>query len=176
VRFLIDHAASRLIEPTPGPLLFGTFRPLSGASKFDFAPASPAFRKYRGDAIVALFGDRAPYATSGRPLAGPVGYKVVRVNVDSRKVEDFVHNNKDVPASRIDAGHHGGWFGGGESEKVADALERPIDVKFGPDGAMYILDFGRVQIKNGKPEVKEGTGRIFRLTAPETPGTQPSTP
>jgi len=30
---------------------------------------------------------------------------------------------------------------------------------------MYILDFGQVQIKNGKTEVKDGTGKIFRLTA-----------
>jgi glucose/arabinose dehydrogenase len=163
VRFLIDHVASRLIDPAPGPLLFGTFRPLAGASKFDFAPASPAFRKYRGDAIVALFGDRAPYATTGRPMAGPTGYKVVRVNIDSRKVEDFVRNTKDIPASRI------------VKDKHIDALERPIDVKFGPDGAMYVLDFGRVVIKSGRPDVKEGTGRIFRLAAAEIATTEPAT-
>jgi len=76
VRFIIDHFSSHLIPPSPGPLLFGTFRPLSGASKFDFAPATAAFRKYRGDAMVALFGDRAPFATSGRPMTGPSGYRV----------------------------------------------------------------------------------------------------
>jgi glucose/arabinose dehydrogenase len=162
VRFLIDHAASRLIPPSAGPLFFGSFRPLAGATKFDFAPASPAFRKYRGDAIVALFGDRAPFATSGRPIIGPTGYKVARVNLDSRKVEDFIRNTKDLPASKLR----------NESGKaVADALERPIDVKFGPDGAMYVLDFGQVVIKNGKPEVKDGTGKIFRLTGSEAPAT-----
>ena len=162
---IIDHAASRLIPPSAGPLFFGSFRPLAGASKFDFAPASPAFRKYRGDAIVALFGDRAPFATSGRPIIGPTGYKVARVNLDSRKVEDFIRNTKDLPASRLK----------GESGKgVIDALERPIDVKFGPDGAMYVLDFGQVQIKNGKTEVKDGTGKIFRLRAiAEEPTTKP---
>jgi glucose/arabinose dehydrogenase len=164
VRFLIDHAASRLIPPSAGPLFFGSFRPLAGASKFDFVLKSTAFRKYRGDAIVALFGDRAPFATSGRPIIGPTGYKVARVNLDSRKVEDFIRNTKDLPASRLK----------GESNKVIDnALERPIDVKFGPDGAMYVLDFGQVQIKNGKTEVKDGTGKIFRLTATEEPATKP---
>jgi glucose/arabinose dehydrogenase len=154
VRFIIDHAASHLTPPAPGPLLFGTFRPLSGASKFDFAP--PAFRKYRGDAIVALFGDRAPFATSGRPMLAPTGYRVVRVNIDSRKVEDFIHNTRNLPASRI-----------GTTDKPVPALERPIDVKFGPDGAMYILDFGQVETKNGKPSVKTGTGRVFRLVGVE---------
>jgi glucose/arabinose dehydrogenase len=165
VRFLIDHAASRLIPPSPGPLLFGTFRPLSGASKFDFAPSSPAFRKFRGDAVVALAGDRAPFATSNRPLVAPTGYKVVLVNIDSRKVEDFVRNTKDLPASRL-----------GNAEQGTDALERPVDVKFGPDGAMYILDFGRFQMKNGRPDVKTGTGRIYRLSGVETPSTAPAPP
>jgi glucose/arabinose dehydrogenase len=163
VRFLIDHAATRLIPPAPGPLLFGTFRPLSGASKFDFAPASPAFRKYRGDAIVALFGDRAPFATSGRPTVGPTGYKVVMVNIDSRKVEDFIHNTRDLPASKIPQ----------DSDKPVNALERPIDVKFGPDGAMYLLDFGEAEIKNGRTDVKVGTGKIFRLSATEAATTKP---
>ncbi len=161
IRFLIDHAASRLIPPTPGAFVFGTFKPLSGASKFDFAPSSGAFRKYRGDAIVALFGDRAPFATSGFPIKGPTGYKVVVVNIDSRKVEDLVRNTSDGPASK-------------HSKDATDALERPVDVKFGPDGAMYILDFGQMEMKNGSPSIKKGTGKIFRLTgiepAPAKPG------
>ncbi|HYE17896.1 MAG TPA: hypothetical protein VEA69_05605 [Tepidisphaeraceae bacterium] len=165
VRFLIDHAASRLIPPTPGAFVFGTFRPLSGASKFDFAPSSGPFRKFRGDAMVALSGDRAPFATSGYPMKGPTGYKVVLVNIDGRNVEDFVRNTQEGPASR--------------RGRDAAGLERPVDVKFGPDGAMYILDFGQLQMKNGRADVKGGTGRIFRLSgteaeaasaAPETPG------
>jgi len=55
-------------------------------------------------------------------------------------------------------------------------LERPIDVKFGPDGSLYILDFGQMEMKNGKPEVKRGTGKIFKLVAsePEAPTTSPA--
>lgn len=159
VRFLIDHTSSRLIAPTPSALVFGVFRPLSGASKFDFPPASGPFRKYRdrGDAMVALFGDRAPFATSGRPLLGPTGFKVALVNVDARKVEDFVRNTQDGPASRQG------------KTAPSDALERPVDVKFGPDGAMYILDFGIMEMKNGQPAIKEGTGRIYRLNGVEAP-------
>ena len=56
---------------------------------------------------------------------------------------------------------------GGNSETPADALERPIDVKFDAAGAMYILDFGQMQMKNGKPDVKDGTGKILRLTGIE---------
>jgi len=165
VGFIIDHAASHLIPPSPGPLLFGTFRPLSGASKFDFVRKGAVFRKYTGDAVVALSGDRAPFATSGRALSGPSGYRVVLVNLDSRKVDDFIRNTRELPASKLGKG----------SDKPVDALERPIDVKFGPDGALYILDFGMVEIKNGKPAVKTGTGKIFRLVGSEPVTTAPAT-
>jgi glucose/arabinose dehydrogenase len=161
VRFLIDHAASKLTPPSPGPILFGTFRPLSGASKFDFVLSSGPFKKYRGSAVVALFGDRAPYATSGRAMTGPTGYKVVLVNVDTRRVEDFIRNTEDGPASRT-------------KKPSLEALERPIDVKFGPDGALYLLDFGQMDMKGGHPSVKPGTGKIYRLTKVDEPTTTPA--
>lgn len=162
VRSLIDHAASRLTPPARDAFLFGTFKPLSGASKFDFAPASGPFRKYQGNAIVALCGDRAPFATSNFPLKGPTGYRLAMVNMDHRRVEDFIRNTKEQPSSRLGA------------QRDPNALERPIDVKFGPDGAMYILDFGQLVVKNGQPDIKPSTGRIFRLTAPEpAPATAP---
>src|SRR6185436_742026 len=101
----------------------------------------------------ALAGDRAPFATTGYPLRATTGYRVVRVNIDTRKVEDFVKNTRDLPASRL----------GGAAVK-AGALERPIDVKFGPDGAMYILDFGQMETKNGRPRIEKETGKILRLT------------
>jgi glucose/arabinose dehydrogenase len=157
VRFVIDQTGSQLGPPTQGTMLFGVFRPLSGASKFDLAPGSGAFRKFGGRAFVALAGDRAPFATSGYPMRASTGYRVVMLSIDERKVEDFIKNVKEVPASRI-----------GRDAVAGYALERPIDVKFGPDGAMYILDFGQMRTKDGKPDVRPGTGKILRLTAIET--------
>ena len=55
-----------------------------------------------------------------------------------------------------------------------DALERPIDVKFGPDDRLYILDFGTLQVKTGKEHVQSGTGKILVLEPeplPEAPTT-----
>jgi glucose/arabinose dehydrogenase len=50
-----------------------------------------------------------------------------------------------------------------------DALERPVDLKLGPDGALYVLDMGRMEIKNGKEHVFAGTGQIFRLAPSQAP-------
>ena len=132
------------------------FPSLSGAAKFDFVPESSAFKEFHGNAIVALAGDRAPFANSAKKLNGVVGYKVVRVDVDTKVQRDFIHNTKGVPASRS-----------GDD----DALERPIDVKFGPDGAMYLLDFGQMRMTGGRERVTRGTGKLYKLAPLATPPT-----
>lgn len=149
---LVDHESSGLIPPDRGTLLQATFRPLSGAAKMDFAPSYGAFRPYYGTAIVALSGDRAPFATSGQPLVGPIGYRVVRVDVDAHQVHDFVYNTRNAPASR--------------SSNHPDALERPCDAKFGPDGALYILDLGQLEAKNARFRPVPYSGKILRLDQP----------
>lgn len=159
---LIDHEASGLIRPDRSNLLRGVFPSLSGAGKFDFAPGAGDFRPFHGHAIIALSGDRAPFATSGRKLVCPQGYRVVRVDVETKQVRDFIKNTQGLPASRM--------------KDVPDALERPIDVKFGPDGAMYIVDVGQLEIKGGRERARPHTGKIFRLTAiPEHDTPAPST-
>jgi glucose/arabinose dehydrogenase len=156
--FVIDHATSNAPSGLPTPsrdlLVYGVFPSLSGAAKLDFVPSDSAFRDFRYNAIVALSGDRAPFATSGQKLKAPVGYKVVRVDLENRRIEDFIRNTRDMPASRVPRKDTSG---------ASEALERPIDVKFGPDGKLYILDFGKLELRNGREKITPGSGRIFVL-------------
>jgi len=147
--FLINHQTSGLSVAKSQDVIYGAFPSQSGASGFDFVPSNGPFREFAGSAIVALLGDRSPFATGGQELKGPVGFKVVRVDVDRRLVRDFIKNVQPGPASQ-----HGG---------NARQLERPVDIKFGPDGALYILDFGQARMKNGTLDVTSGTGKIYRL-------------
>jgi glucose/arabinose dehydrogenase len=164
---LIDTASSTpaLESPTAyrNSLVFGVFPSQSGAAKLAFVPEVGPFREFRGHAIVALSGDRAPFATSGQRLIGPVGYKVMAIDVDAsrRQSSEFVRNTGGAPASKLDAGDQG--------------LERPADVKFGPDGALYILDFGHMVVENGKEKVAAGTGKIFKVIPAEWSATMPAT-
>lgn len=167
--FLIDHDASKLVPPDQNELLLrGVFPSQSGAAKMDFVPDQgpfAVFRRRRGDsAIVALSGDRAPFATSGKPLIGYMGYKVVRAEVDSGQVRAFIRNTADVPRHRL-------------PEQPEDALERPVDVKFGPDGSLYVVDMGRMDVRRGRENVTAGTGQVFRLVpvAPDAPAGEPAT-
>ena len=150
--FLIDHRTSGLhdVDETVQSLVKAKFPSLSGAAKLTFAPATGAFKRWQGEAFIAMSGDRAPFATSNYPLKAPVGYKVMRVNVESGKVEDFIHNTEYLPAGKIN--------------RRGKALERPIDVKIGPDGAMYVLDFGEVEYtSSGREKITRGSGRLYKL-------------
>jgi glucose/arabinose dehydrogenase len=82
-------------------------------------------------------------------LVARQGFKVELVDVEGKTVKDFIRNTAGVPASMQPWG--------------TVALERPCDVKVGPDGAIYILDFGQMENDEGEPEFHAGTGRIFKL-------------
>jgi glucose/arabinose dehydrogenase len=155
--FLIDHATSGLVPPTQfrDVLLQGIFPSLSGAAKLDFVPPNTPFQRFQGSVIVALSGDRAPFATSGQKLRQPVGYKVVRVDTYTKEVHEFIHNTRDLPASKL------GISG--------DALERPVDVKFGPDGNLYILDYGKMEMHGGHEKITRGTGKLLILRPTTAP-------
>jgi hypothetical protein len=162
---VINLDESGLVSPANArdTLLRATFPSLSGAARLDIVPSDGPFRDYRGNAIIALGGDRAPWATSGAKLMEPVGFKVVRVDPDVKNgpVSDFVRNTRGLPAHLLD-------------HEAANALERPVDVKFGPDGALYILDFGPMRVENGREKIPDGAGRIFRLGPPVVPATKPA--
>jgi hypothetical protein len=76
---------------------------------------------FAGDGFVALFGDLMPVTT--RRIA-PAGFKVVRVDMQTRCVVDFAVNRIAGPASKLP--HEG--------------FERPSHCQFGPDGALYVVD------------------------------------
>jgi len=162
---VIDQERSGLdkVRADPQTVNRGVFDPLSGAARLDVVPASGEFKDFHGSVIVALFGDRAPFATSNQKLTITPGRKLVRVNIDARQVSDFVKNTEGLPASKLDRG--------------SVALERPIDIKFGPDGSMYILDFGEMQMRSGKEKIAARSGRVFRLTTmKESPATTAPAP
>ena len=101
---------------------------------------------YAGEAFIAQFGDMAPGV--GKVLA-PVGFKVVRVDLETGVVRDFATNfaEADGPASYI--GNRG--------------LERPVAVRFDPTGAaLYVVDFGVMTIGEN-PQPQPGTGVLWRI-------------
>jgi glucose/arabinose dehydrogenase len=119
----------------------------SSSNGLDFS-TNPEFG-YVGQAFVAQFGDMAPDV--GKVL-DPVGFKVVRVNVENGTIHDFAINRSSTngPASLLESG----------------GLERPLDVEFSPDGtALYVADFGVMLVheETGTRPIP-GTGVLWKIT------------
>ena len=132
----------------PKPLL--SFAPHSAPNGFDFC-RSEAFG-FEGQAFVAMFGDLTPVTAR---LRAPAGFKVVRVDVETGRVEDFAVSRIAGPASRL--GHSG--------------FERPSHCQFGPDGALYVVDWGEISIapEKGGVRMQRGTGVLWRIRRTDGP-------
>lgn len=130
-------------DPDPPPP-FVTFDPHAASNGIDFC-RDEAFG-FEGDAFVALFGDVAPVTTRN---ATPSGFKVVRVDMRNRRVVDFAVNKLAGPSSKLP---HGGF-------------DRPSHCQFGPDGALYVVDWGEIQIapEVGGIRMRKGTGVLWRI-------------
>ena len=145
-------------EPEP-PRPVATFAPHSGANGLAISPGG-AFG-FEGQAFVALFGDLAPITTPR--LGTPVGFKVVRVDLADGEVVDFALNRIQGPASKL----------------PHDGFERPSHCVFGPDGALYVTDFGEIDIAPERAgiRVQAGTGTLWRIRrVAGTPGERPAAP
>jgi glucose/arabinose dehydrogenase len=148
--FVIDHAASGLKAPDAS-LVVGKHPFHSSPSLLDVAPAS--WKDFAGQLFIAEWGDLTP-PTDPTDLR-PVGYRIVRVDPKTKQLAAFVSNRQPGPASM--------------QGKVGEGLERPFDVKFGPDGAMYIVDYGVVKInplRQGREpyEYVPNTGVIWKVS------------
>lgn len=123
---VLSHRANRQPSLCYGniPTTFGVHSSTNG---LDFSK-NPEFG-FQGEAFTAQFGDMSPVA--GKVLY-PVGFKIVRVNIDTGVVRDFAANKskRNGPAS---------WLGKG-------GFERPLSVKFDRSGsALYVVDFGMLK-------------------------------
>jgi glucose/arabinose dehydrogenase len=143
----MEGGAERVLAQHPGevPRPVASFGVHSSSDHLDFS-SNPAFG-HVGEAFVAQFGDQAPVV--GHVL-DPVGFKIVRVDVESGVISDFAVNREDAgPASKV---------GGG-------GLERPIAARFDPTGAaLYVVDFGIMTMSDRGAQPMPGTGVLWRIT------------
>ncbi|MGH2381275.1 MAG: hypothetical protein ACRDG7_08650 [Candidatus Limnocylindria bacterium] len=142
------------------PLPTASFEPHAAANGFDFS-RSDAFG-FVGQAFVALFGDLAPLTTPRQVV--PAGFKIVRVDVATGAIEDFAVNRVQGPASKL---FHGGF-------------ERPSHCVFGPGDALYVIDYGVINLapEKGGIRSRQGTGSVWRISRVlgERPGERPEPP
>jgi glucose/arabinose dehydrogenase len=128
-----------------------------------FAWLPSSWGKHSGKIAIAQLGSFAP-ATDPLSVANP-GCRVILVDEAGRS-EVLVQNSSNGPASRAGA--------------LGRGLERPVDVKVGPDGALYVVDYGVISIKIDRmtglsATVRDGTGMIWRVSPGGTHATAMTT-
>jgi glucose/arabinose dehydrogenase len=143
----------RLLAEVPNapPRAAAVFGVHASADGIDF-PRSPAFGP-PDRAFVALFGDQG--SNTGKQM-GPVGFRVVTADTRAGVIESFASNRGTTngPASLL---------GGG-------GLERPVALRFAPDGAsLWIVDFGVMTAQGDALRPVPGTGVVWRVTPAGTP-------
>jgi glucose/arabinose dehydrogenase len=132
-------------HPNKGQTPVAYFGVHSSSDGFDFS-RNAAFG-HPGEAFVAQFGDQSPAV--GKVLA-PVGFKVVRVDVRTGRIEDFAVNRGKGNGPATHQGTHG--------------LERPVAARFDPSGtALYIVDFGVLKMEGQKAMPQTETGVLWRV-------------
>jgi glucose/arabinose dehydrogenase len=151
-QFLIDHKASGL-SPPDKELVVGLHPINSSPSKLDVAPDT--WGDVAGRLFVAEWGDLTWFNNATR--TEPVGNQITWIDPGSKEIQPFIQNVKPGPGSEQDA--------------TGKALERPFDLRFGPDGAMYIVDYGQMNIVLARVadghlpfEFVPRSGMIWRVT------------
>ncbi len=132
-------------HPNIPPKPFAEFQPHSSIMGFDFDYTN-RFGTY-GDIYIAEYGSHGPLTMGpSMPHVG-IGHKVSKIDKHTGTIITFI-GNKSGLATFISGE---GGFG------------RPVDVKFGPDGSMYILDIG-VSDPNNLAQLLPYTGLIWRVS------------
>ena len=137
-------------HPNPVPKPAAILPVHGGYAGFDFSRGGGGGGTFGfpGQAFVASFGDMAPAV--GKVLA-PVGFRVDRVDPNTGVIETFAVNRGRTygPASRLKNG----------------GLERPVAARFDNDqSALYVVDFGMLTMNGKKPNPREKTGVLWRIT------------
>jgi glucose/arabinose dehydrogenase len=117
--------------------------------------------------FVAFFGHMTPM-TGETDKHG--GHRVVALDLKSKETETFFskagHGHGGGGEHAEEGGHHGSEGG----ETATSGPRRLLDVEFGPDGALYIVDFGTLVMKEGKPVPVRKTGLVWKVTHGEASG------
>ncbi|WP_347160344.1 hypothetical protein [Pontibacter chitinilyticus] len=76
------------------------------------------------------------------------GFKVQQVNLTTGQASDYIHNKNNLPASA----------------KGTGGLERPIQLEWGQDSALYIVDFGVVEFEDSGMNAHPFTGVLWKMS------------
>ena len=143
-------------EHPPRAPAFVTFSSHTATNGLAFSPGG-AFG-FEGDAFIAAYGTFAPVTTGVN--VNPAGFSVLRVNMKTKQIDEFVENDLPGPAYL----------------NQQNGLNRPSDVLFGPDASLYIVDWGASALDEKGLMLQPRTGVVWRVYRDSQQPMRPSGP
>jgi glucose/arabinose dehydrogenase len=146
---LFDLAKSGL-QPPDRRMLVTTTDPHAALGGMTFVPFTGPFARWGGQLLISEMGDFKPTTDAVHPDAH-TGFQIEIVDVGAGRRTVFARNRGTgpaLPASTLD---------------LQEAFERPVDVKIGPDGNVYVLDYGVFRPQEKAANVMPKTGKVFRI-------------
>jgi glucose/arabinose dehydrogenase len=146
---VIDLAASGLKAPDRS-LIVTAPEAHAALGGMAMVGATGPFSRWRGQLLLSEMGDFRPATDPVKPNER-AGFQIEAVDLKTGARTVFARNRSQgdpKPASELD---------------LEDGMERPVDVKIGPDGLVYILDFGAFTPVEKSAKVLPKTGKVFRI-------------
>jgi glucose/arabinose dehydrogenase len=138
---LTEETRQRLLDGRTEPIQpLTTLTPHVAAEGFVFG--RDQFGVDPEDILLAEFGTVVTYQADQLP-----GFRVERVDLETGETEDFLVNKTRMPASAT----------GGRG------LERPIQLDYAPDGSLYLVDFGVIDVDQDGLNAHPNTGVVWRM-------------
>lgn len=139
---LTDETHKKLLKGKEKPLPpLAKLGPHTSAEGMVFGKAE--FGIPENEILVAEFGTIVPHTLEKLP-----GFKVSRVNLDNGGSTDFAVNKSKMPASATKGG----------------GLERPIQIEWGNDGNLYVVDFGSIGISEKGMSAVPHSGAVWKIS------------
>lgn len=148
---LIDIGRSGLAAPDKSLLVYAT-ESHAAVCGIDVVPAGGPFAAWAGQILISEMGDFKPATDPSSD--NRAGFQVEAVDPRTGQATVFLRNaelgadGSSQPASALD---------------FDKGLERPVDVRVGPDGNIYVLDFGVFNATAEAGKVFPKTGKVFRI-------------
>ncbi len=150
---IIDLEKSGLEAPDRKKLLVYATEPHAAVCGMTVVPPGGPYGDRGGQLLVSEMGDFKPATDALHPDVR-AGFQIEAVDPKTGKASVFLANaqkaadGSSLPASSLD---------------LDSGLERPVDVRIGPDGKIYVLDFGVFQSTPKAGKVFPKTGRVYRI-------------
>jgi putative heme-binding domain-containing protein len=148
-----------------------TFAPSEGARRTMQSISPGGYPKFAG--LELIYSPHFPADWQGSAITCDFrAHRIVRFSITDLAKPEAAESASNAANSKLEAGYTTKELA--DVVRTSDVAFRPIDVKLGPDGALYVADWSNPVINHGEVDFRDPRrdhvhGRIWRITKKDAP-------